>query len=126
MRTRLVPAYDAAHEVTLQGTIEKVIAKAAAGSPLGLHVIVATAGGDVDAHLGLFNMKRTKEVGVVPGATVEAVGAIVQVRGKNLLLVRMLTVGGQTIVIRNESGVPAFQMAPRTSSGKIISRGNQR
>lgn len=124
-RTRMVPLYDAAHEVTLQGTVKEVMAKPAAGSPLGMHMIVATSSGDVDAHLGLLSVKAASDAGLVPGATVEVVGAMAQVGGRNLLLVRKLNVGSQTIEIRNERGIPAFQMNGNRSS-KAISRGGRR
>lgn len=126
LRTRLVPAYDAANEVSLQGTIEKIMAKRDAGSPLGLHVIIATASADVDAHLGLLNAKRASEAGITPGACIRALGAMAQVGAMKILLVRELTARGQTIVIRNKRGFPAFQMAPRASSAKVISRGGPR
>lgn len=121
-----VPVYDAAHEVTLQGTVEKAVAKPPAGSPIGVHLIVATPRGSVDAHLGLLGMKQANQAGIFPGAAIEMVGAMVQVGGKELLLVRKLTVGGQTMALRNKSGFPVFQMAPRASPGKIISRRGQR
>lgn len=126
MRAGMIPVYDAAHEVTLQGTIEKVVAKPAARSPIGVHLIVATRSGSVDAHLGLLGMKQANQTGVSPGAAIEMVGAMVQVGGKEILLVRKLTVGSQTMVLRNKRGFPVFQMTPRGSSGKFISRGGQR
>lgn len=121
-----VPVYDAAHEVTLQGTVEKAVAKFPAGSPLGLHVIVATPRGSVDAHLGLLGMKQANQAGIFPGAAIELVGAMVQVGGKELLLVRELTVGGRTMALRNRSGFPVFRTVPCTSAGKNISRGGQK
>jgi hypothetical protein len=121
-----VPAYDAAHEVALQGTVEKVVAKPAADSPLGLHLLVDTPVGSVDAHLGLLREKQASQAGIVPGAAIEMVGAMTQVGGKELLIVRKLTVGGRTMTLRNKRGFPIFQMAPRASSGKIILRGGQR
>jgi len=125
-RTRMIPVYDAAHEVTLQGTVEEVVAKPAVGSPIGVHLIVATPRGSVDAHLGLLGMKQANQAGIFPGAFIEMVGAMVQVSGRELLLVRKLTVGSQTMVLRNKRGFPVFQMAPRTASGKIILKGGQR
>lgn len=121
-----VPVYDAAREVTLQGTVEEVVAKPAVGSPPGVHLIVATPRGSVDAHLGLLGMKQANQAGIFPGTFIEMVGAMVQVSGRELLLVRKLTVGSQTMALRDKRGLPLFQMAPRTSSGKIILKGGQR
>src|ERR1700691_5191074 len=55
------PVYDAAHEITLDGTIQNVISKHVTGSPAGMHLLVAGQHGVVDAHVGLFLSKETKE-----------------------------------------------------------------
>lgn len=125
-RTRMVPLYDTADEVTLQGIVKEVMAKLAAGSPLGMHMIVATSSGDVDAHLGVLSVKAASEAGLVGGAAVEVVGAMAEVGGKGLLLARKLTVGGRTIMIRNERGLPVLLISRRRSSAKAISRGGTR
>jgi hypothetical protein len=37
----LSPGYDKAHEITLDGTIQKVVTKRVPGSPFGMHLVVA-------------------------------------------------------------------------------------
>ncbi|MGA2100801.1 MAG: hypothetical protein ABSG34_06830, partial [Candidatus Sulfotelmatobacter sp.] len=46
--------YDSAHEVTINGTVQTVVAKHVAGSPAGMHLLVSGAQGTVDAHVGPF------------------------------------------------------------------------
>lgn len=97
------PAYDMTHETTLAGTIEQVFTNHEAGSPAGVHLLVADTEGEIDAHVGSFLSKQTKEALRV-GAPVQIIGATTQLHDKQYFLVRQLTVGGQTVVIRNERG----------------------
>ncbi|HEY1677055.1 MAG TPA: hypothetical protein VGG04_05065, partial [Candidatus Sulfotelmatobacter sp.] len=49
-----IPIYDAAHETTINGTVQQVVTKRTPGSPAGMHLIVTGATGTVDAHVGPF------------------------------------------------------------------------
>ena len=98
------PAYDVAHEVTLTGVIREVVTKHEAGSPAGMHLLVAVSEGVVDTHLGPFLSKETKDALHV-GAAVQIVGAKMQMRDKEYLLARELNLGGSTITIRNSRGI---------------------
>jgi len=118
------PAYDAAHEITFEGTIQEVVAKHTAGSPGGMHLMVAGPQGLVDAHVGPFMSKETKEV-LQAGVPVRLVGANVTVRGRTYFLTRELTVDGNTVTVRNSRGflVMAHSDRPhvaRTKAGTKI------
>jgi hypothetical protein len=95
--------YDAAHEITLTGTIQEVLNKRVAGGPVGMHVLIAGQEGLVDAHLGPFLSQESKEA-LHAGTPVQVVGAIVEMHDKQYLLAREVTVGGRTIEIRNTRG----------------------
>ena len=95
--------YDRAHEITLTGTIQEVISHPAAGSPVGLHVLVGGSEGLVDAHLGPYMSKETMDA-LHMGTPVEIVGAMEKIHGTDYLLVRVLMVGGQTITVRSPHG----------------------
>ena len=97
------PLYDAAHETTLHWTIQEVVTKHAVGSPAGMHLLVAGPQGVVDAHVGPFLSKETKEA-LQTGTPVRIVGAMASLHGKNYLLARELTVGGTTVTVRSEHG----------------------
>jgi hypothetical protein len=101
------PAYDAAHETTLNGTIEEVVTKHAIGSPAGMHLMVAGPQGTVDTHVGSFLSKETKDA-LHAGTPVEIVGAKLQLHGNEYFMARLLTVGGRTITIRNMRGLLVF------------------
>jgi hypothetical protein len=104
--------YDSAHEVTINGTVQTVVAKHVAGSPAGMHLLVSGAQGTVDAHVGPFIPKNIRQA-LHMGLPLEVVGAMTTVRGKQFLLVRQLIYGGQTITVRNSRG---FLLAPARSS----------
>jgi hypothetical protein len=108
------PAYDAAHETTLKGTIQEVVTKHAVGSPAGMHLLVAGPHGVVDAHVGPFLSRETKE-SLRAGTPVQIVGAMSAVRGRNFLLVRTVNVGGRTVTVRGEHGALVREQSTRSA-----------
>lgn len=113
------PVYDAAHETTLNGTIQKVVTKHTVGGPAGMHLLVAGPQGLVDAHVGSFLSKQTR-ASLQAGMPVRIVGANVSMRGKSYLLARQLTVGSTTVTVRNERGLLA--PVPSTRVGHTRSK----
>jgi hypothetical protein len=111
------PVYDAAHETTLNGTIEKVVTQHTAGSPAGMHLLVAGPHGVVDAHVGPFLTKETKQA-LQEGTPVRIVGAMTSLHGKDYLLARLLTVGDRTVKVRSERGLLAPMPAARRSAAR--------
>lgn len=97
------PAYDAAHETILIGTIQQVATRHEAGSPAGMHLLVLGPQGVVDVHVGPFLSSEAKDA-LHTGTPVQIVGAAVQMRDKQYFLARELTVGALTITIRSARG----------------------
>jgi hypothetical protein len=116
------PVYDAAHEVTLSGTIQKVVTKHTVGSPVGLYLLVEGSRGLVDAHVGPFLSKETKDA-LHTGTPVQIVGANVSLHGKTYLFARELNVGGSTITVRSKRGALAHEHSNRehVARGKATS-----
>jgi hypothetical protein len=100
---KIMLGYDKAHEISISGNIQEVVGKPAPGSPAGLHVLVNSANGVVDAHLGPYMTKETKEA-LHEGTPVQILGAMQKGRTKDYLLARELMVGGRTIRVRSEKG----------------------
>ena len=98
------PVYDAGHETTLEGTIQRVVTKRVAGTPAGMHLMVVAPQGLVDTHLGSFLSKETTK-SLQAGMPVHIVGAMSVVRGKSYLLARQVTVGDRTFTVRSTHGV---------------------
>lgn len=95
--------YDAAHEITFNGSIQTVVTKHVLGSPAGIHLLVAGPQGVVDAHVGPFLPKATRDA-LHAGMPVRIVGAMASERGRTYLLARVLTVSNQTVRVRSEHG----------------------
>ena len=110
----LTLGYDKAHEITLNGTIQKLISQAASGGPVGLHLLVAGPQGTVDVHLGPYMTKGTQEA-LQAGTPVQIVGAIEKLHGKNYLLARQLIFAGRMVVVRSENGFLVDAHAPRAT-----------
>ena len=111
------PVYDRAHEITLSGTTQEVVSTHVAGSPAGIHLLVAGPQGVVDVHVGPFLSKETKE-SLQAGMPVRIVGAMSSVEGKSYLLARELTVGGSTVTVRTERGLLLPVQTPRAQHGR--------
>ena len=107
------PVYDSAHEATLIGVIQELVAEHVPGSPAGMHLLVASPSGVVDAHVGPFLSQQTKEA-LQAGAQVFIVGVLVQQQGKGLFLARELNVGGHTVTIRNRRGCLVYPRVDHT------------
>jgi hypothetical protein len=117
----LGPVYDAAHEITVNGTIQTVVTKHTKGSPAGMHLMVMGTEGMVDAHVGPFLSKANREA-LQGGAPVRIVGAMTSEHGKSYLLARELTVGNRTIMVRSTHGT----LAPMPAVGKAHSRSEKK
>jgi hypothetical protein len=106
------PVYDAAHEITINGTIQEIVTKRTVHSPVGMHLLVAGPEGLVDAHLGPFLSKKTKEA-LHEGMPVKIVGAMTAVDGRDYLFARLLTVGENTITVRSPHGFLVHGQPPQ-------------
>jgi hypothetical protein len=109
--------YDAANEITLTGNVQEVVTKHVAGSPAGMHLLIAGPQGTVDAHLGPYLSKDTQEA-LHLGTPVQIVGAIETLHGKHILLARRLILGGRILTIRNPHGFLVQAHSPRAASSE--------
>lgn len=98
--------YDVTKEVTLTGTVSKVLAKASPGMLWGSHLLLATASGEVDASLGLSGSHGRGALCVKPGEQVEVTGVMKTLNNKRVFLARTVKAGERVYAIRNERGIP--------------------
>jgi hypothetical protein len=94
-----------------------VVSKHVPGSPAGIHLLVAGPQGVVDAHVGPFLSKETKE-SLQAGMPVRIVGAMSLLEGKNYLLARELTVDGSTLTVRSKHGLLLPVHSPRAQRAR--------
>lgn len=110
-----VPIYNAAREVTINGTVQQVVTKHTPGSPAGMHLIVNGTTGTVDAHVGAF-LSKSMQQALHAGLPLKVIGSMATARGRQILLVRELSYGGQTILIRNKNGMLFRPALPSNSA----------
>ena len=110
-------SYDLTKEIKVEGTIAK-IDTTSANAPLGTHILVQTAQGLLDAHLGFGAAAKPDYLGIAEGENVTIVGMMEDVGGNSILLTRILTTPSRIFLLRNERGV-AVRAVPRRSSSAI-------
>jgi len=112
-RTVIASKYDLSNEVTLTGTIQSLVKKPAPGTLMGAHLMVSTAQGTVDAHIGNFLIAGRNPTSFVSGESIKLVGIMTTINHHNLFLVRTLQMGDRTIMVRSEHG---FLVAPASAA----------
>ncbi len=110
----MVPVYDVTKEVKVQGTIQKIDGFGTSG-PIGTHIMVQTAQGVVDAHLGFGAASKPEYLGIAEGQSVTLTGMMQTFGDTNVLMARILTTSNHIFVLRNEHGIPVRAL-PRGSS----------
>lgn len=103
-RTVIASRYDGSKEVTLEGTVQELVRKPAPGSVLGAHLLVSTAKGTIDAHIGSFILQGEHAFSPVAGQPVKIVGVMATINHRDIFLTRTIETGDRTIEIRNEHG----------------------
>ena len=109
----MVPTYDLTKEVKIQGTIQKIDGFGTSG-PIGTHILLDTAGGVLDAHLGFGAASSPKYLGIALGQNVTVTGMMETIGATNVLMARILTTANHIFVLRNEHGIPV-RAIPRGS-----------
>jgi len=107
-RTVIAPKYDVSKEVTLEGTIQSLVKKPAPGAMLGAHLIVSTAQGAVDAHIGDRVIAGPNAESFATGQAVKLVGTMTEINQQSVLLVRTIQTANRTITVRSEHGFLVF------------------
>jgi hypothetical protein len=117
------PYYDVRREVTLSGTVSSVLTRPAPGMTWGSHLLLATAGGEVDASLGRFGLQGKGALSVAVGDQIEVTGVVKTLANRQVLLVRAVKAGGRVITIRSEHGIPISPQARERAAQKSGQRG---
>jgi DNA/RNA endonuclease YhcR with UshA esterase domain len=110
--------YDVSKEVTLKGTISSVVKKPTGGTLVGEHLMLATSSGTVDAHIGSFAGRDKHLDSLTQGQSVSVVGVKMNVKGKDVFIVRTVEADGQTYTVRNQHGAFAGSGAPKAAASK--------
>ena len=105
--------YDAAREVTIEGSVASLVTKPTRGMLAGAHVILSTSTGTVDAHLGNYALVGQNALTLTSGEHVRFVGLMTTVHGNPVFLVRTAQTANGVHVVRNTHG---FLIQPGAAS----------
>jgi len=108
-------AYDATQETVIEGTVVSYSAEAAT-PPIGAHVILQTANGAIDLHLGGASYLQANHFSLAKGDLVRVVGVNSAARQGSVFLVRVIQKGGQSLILRTAKGAPLALAGARALS----------
>ena len=108
-----IHVYDAAHEVSIEGTVIKVADLQTSDSLSGEYLTLSTSQGIVQAHLGAAAILSRNQVTLKPGDKVSLAGAYVTGANGQVLLARILRTGSQMVLLRSSNGLP---LRPRVAA----------
>ena len=100
-------AYDPTHETVVEGTVLSYTAESAT-PPIGAHLVLQTASGAIDVHLGADRFLQANNFSLATGDSVRVVGVSSGTRQGTVFLVRVIQKGGQSLVLRTANGAPLF------------------
>src|SRR5712671_5672011 len=92
-------AYDVSREVSLQGTVVSFTENSST-APLGSHVVVQTASGQVDVHLGDARLLKANQFALAAGDSIRVIGENVPYGTGTQFFARIIQKGNQTLPLR--------------------------
>lgn len=107
-------SYDLSREVSLQGTVVNFLQDAAA-PPLGPHVVIQTASGQIDVHLGDARLLQAHQFNLAAGDLIRVIGENVPYGTSTQFFARIIQKGNQTLTLRSVRGFP---LRPAAKAGK--------
>ncbi len=109
-----------ASEITVAGTIQQVPSEHIFGSPAGLHLLVSSPLGTLDASVGPYLTEDVRQELSI-GQQIQVVGVVQAINGRNYLLARQIVLADRQITIRNENGFLVHAQS-RTGNRPLPSR----
>jgi hypothetical protein len=98
-------SYDLSREVSLQGTVVS-FAENSSAAPLGARVVIQTASGQVDVHLGDGRLLQANHLTLAAGDSIRVIGENVPYGEGTQFFARMIQKGSQTLTLRSTRGFP--------------------
>jgi hypothetical protein len=98
-------SYDLSREVSLQGTVVSFVENSSA-APMGAHVVIQTASGQIDVHLGDGGLLKADRFTLATGDSIRVIGENVPYVAGSQFFARILQKGNQTLALRSTRGFP--------------------
>jgi hypothetical protein len=106
--------YNPATETTVTGTVEEVKKVAGPrGGPGGTHLMIKTAQGSLEVHLGPTSYVEKQQFTFAKGDQLEVIGSKVKIESADALIAREVKKGGKTLTLRDAQGVPVWSKRQR-------------
>jgi len=114
--------YSMSREVFLLGTVVK-FDSASATLPMGAHVVLQTASGQVDVHLGNAKVLQAAHFTLNPGDSVRIAGEPLALGDSTYFAARIVQKGTQAVAVRNTKGFLTTPASLMTREQKEALRG---
>jgi hypothetical protein len=118
---RQLQSYDAGREVQLVGTVVKFSASSL--PPMGAHVLVQTASGQVDVHLGNAKVLAANHLALNAGDSIRIVGEPMALGDGTYFAARIVQKGMQAVAVRNAKGFLVTTVSTLSPAEKEALRG---
>jgi hypothetical protein len=115
-------SYDAGREVQLVGAVVK-FDSASSVPPMGAHVLVQTASGQVDVHLGNAKVLAANHLALNSGDSIRIVGERVALGDGTYFAARIVQKGVQAVAVRNTKGFLVTPASTLSQAQKEALRG---
>ena len=114
--------YELSREVSVTGAVVK-FDSASSSLPMGAHVLLQTASGPLDVHLGNAKVLQANYLELNPGDNVRIVGETLALGDGTYFAARIVQKGTQAVAVRNARGMPLTPASTLTQKQKEALRG---
>ena len=119
---QLLRTYSAGREISLVGTVVKYEISSTV-PPMGAHVTLQTASGQVNVHLGNAKVLEASHLTLTAGDNVRIVGEPVALGEGTYFAARIVQKGTQAVAVRNSKGFPLTPASTLTPQQREALRG---
>ena len=119
---QLLRTYNASREISAVGTVVKYDT-ASTVPPMGAHVTLQTAAGQVDVHLGNAKLLEANHLTLNAGDNVRIVGEPMAFGEGTYFAARIVQKGTQAVAVRNAKGFPLTTASTLTKAQREALRG---
>jgi hypothetical protein len=114
--------YDLAREVNVVGAVSEVVKDSRTG-PLGTHLLIHTATGTVDVHVGSAAFLELNHLSLASGDSVRVIGESFANGTDTVFLARIVQKNTTAVAVRSPHGMPLWRAGARVASGADKSKG---
>jgi hypothetical protein len=113
--------YQVGREVNLVGTVSSVVENSKTG-PLGTHVMVQSASGLVDVHVGSAKYLEMNKLNLKSGDSVRILGENFAVGNDTIFFARIVQDGTAAVAVRSPKGMPLWKNGKRLATNANANR----